>query len=324
MLYPLSFNTKEEHIVHIKMNTEFYKSVLLEDETIINGLVQEKLTKNSTELVKERKLLEEQTHKLMLEKQLIDKSKENYTKLQEENELRFKNIEKLTQTISKLNETNVKLQEQNSKQKELLDLSDKKVGEHSMYKGKYNEEFTHMCLEDYFGDNFIIEGKGQTHCMDKRMVHKYNNYTIGIECKNKEKITAQDIDKFRKDKITNKFNGCVFISTCQITNIVEIEDDFNIINDELYIYSKNKDIITRMIKLFVNYIETDKDESKMMYLMGEFKVLYRQWMTTKKSIMQFDKLFWTILKNNGIEFSKNGDLFLTPLSKCKSNKIPYS
>lgn len=328
MTYPLIFNTEEEHILHVKENPDFYKKILLEDKKLIESLVNERYQKSSKQLEEEKqkllkesetnkKQLEEEKQKLLKDKELFDNVKNEMIKLKEQqlatNEL-----------LDKLKQEKTKLLEQNLKQKEIINLSEKKVGDHSMYKGKFNEEFTHMCLEEYFSDNFKIEGKGEIHCMDKRMCHKTKNYTLGIECKSKTRIVTQDIDKFRKDKITNKFKGNIFISSCKISKIVELEDDFCLLNnDELYIFSKNKDIILTIIKLFISYIESDKDESKLMYLMGEFKQLYKQWINTKKSLLDFDKLFINILKNNGFEINIKGNTYLVPISKCKNSKYPY-
>ena len=322
MNYPLIFNTQEEHVLHIKNNKEFYKSILLEDENVIHELVEEKYKKSSIDIQTKEKMLEESKVKLELEKKQVMDNKREFEKLKVESVENKTRLDEMIKMIQTLSSEKQKLTEKSEKQKEVIELAEKKIGEHSMYKGKFNEEFTHMCLSDEFSD-FEIEGKGQTHCMDKRMVHRFKNYTIGIECKDKDKITTQDINKFRKDKITNKFKGCIFISTSKINDIVVQEDDFKLMNDELFIYSKNKEIIITIIKIFINYIETDKDESKLMYLMGDFRELYKQWISTKKNIMDFDKFFWTILEKNGIDINVKGNLFLVPLSKCKSGKKPY-
>lgn len=47
--------------------------------------------------------------------------------------------------------------------------------------------------------------------MDIRIIT--NDITLGIECKNKIKITPEDIQKFEKDKQQQNFDGAVFIST---------------------------------------------------------------------------------------------------------------
>ena len=322
MEYPLVFNSHDEHVKHVKENKDFYRKILLEDPSVIDSLVQERYEKKSATFKETEERLKESRQKLEEEKRAMEQSKKYMETLQQDQIAAKTKMDQMIKLITVLSEEKQKLEKVNEKQKEVSALAEKKQGEHSMYKGKFHEEFTHMCLDEAFPE-FVIEGKGQTRCMDKRMVHRFKNYTLGVECKDKGTITTADITKFRKDSITNQFKGCIFISTSKIVDIVEVEDDFKLVNNELFIYSKNREIIVQMIKLFINYIETDKDESKLVYLMGDFKELYKQWISTKKSMLDFDKFFWTILEKNGINLTVKGNVFLAPASKCKSGKVPY-
>ena len=62
--------------------------------------------------------------------------------------------------------------------------------------------------------NIEVINSNHNHCMDIRL--KNNDLQIGIECKYKKSISRDDLDKFKKDKLTNNFVGGIFISTCSI------------------------------------------------------------------------------------------------------------
>ena len=90
-----------------------------------------------------------------------------------------------------------------------------------MYKGEFEEKNREQFLSEYFGKRFTICGDKHMRCMDIRMTNKLKKYIIGIECKDKKNITNADINKFKRDKNTNDFKGCIFLSiNCPITNIL--------------------------------------------------------------------------------------------------------
>ena len=95
----------------------------------------------------------------------------------------------------------------------MINLNEKRIGDHSMYKGEFQEKKMELILKEYFSQNYEILGDKHMKCMDIRVKHKSKEYTIGVECKYKKKITKQDIEKFKSDKISNDFKASIFLTT---------------------------------------------------------------------------------------------------------------
>lgn len=249
--------------------------------------------------------------------------------------LNFYNIDKkITKLKNKLklkkdkySEKLEKLETQNRKLQELVELKEKQFGEHSMYKGEFDEKHKELILNKYFDSNFTIDGKKKMHCMDIRMIHKQKNYTVGIECKNKKNITQKDIDKFKNDKLNNpNFKLSIFLSTdSPIKNKVCKLDNYNFINDELYIYSKDIHYIIIIIQLFIKLYETketDENEIGTELYIDIITNLYKNWCCLKKNCLKMDYDLVKSLKRIDINLEK-GHLFIISKTKCKNNCDPY-
>ena len=261
---------------------------------------------------------------------------ESFLKEHKSTILDFYNIDKkITKLKNKLkikkdkyNEKLNKLEEHNKKLQELVELKEKQHGEHSMYKGEFEEKHKELILTKYFDKFFTIDGKKKMHCMDIRMIHKDKKYTVGIECKNKKNITQKDIDKFKNDKLNNKhFKLSVFLSTdSSIKNIVTEINNHKIINDELYIYSKDVYYIIIIIQLFIQIYETNNEEKTEFGIELYIDIitnLYKNWCCLKKQCLKMDHDLVKSLERININLDK-GHLFITSKTKCKNNCCPYS
>ena len=264
---------------------------------------------------------------------------ETETKLQEflKNEkeyiLNFYNIDKKIKKLkTKLKERKQqhreeleRLEKENKELQELAELKEKQLGEHSMYKGEFDEKQKEHILNQYFSQDFEIDGTKKMHCMDIRMNHKTKKYTIGIECKNKKNIIQNDIDKFKNDKLRNNFKLSVFLSTeSPIRKIVLTENNYVFENNELYIYSKDTNYIIILIQVFSNLIECDEEDStetfcKELYI-DIITNTYKNWCNLKKHCVKMDQDLVNSLKKINIELV-NGHLFIA--SKSKLKKQPY-
>ena len=216
---------------------------------------------------------------------------------------------------------------ENNKLKELVELNQKQHGEHSMYKGEFDEKQKEIILSTYFNKQFEIDGCKKMHCMDIRMTHKIHNYIVGIECKNKKKIIQQDIDKFKNDKLNNKFKGSVFLSTdSPIKGIVNEINHFKFINDELYIYSKDTHLIVILITILIHQINSnlnnDEDCIDNQVYIDIIVNLYKNWCNLKKMCQKLDSDLVNSLERIGIKLV-NGHIYLTSKTKCKGNISPY-
>ena len=216
------------------------------------------------------------------------------------------------------------LKEENLELKNIVDLKEKQHGTHSMYKGEFEEKKKEFILKEYFGNDFIIDGDKKMNCMDIRMNHRTKDYSIGIECKDKKNITKNDIEKFKDDKLKNKFKGSIFISiSSPITKIIDEKDTFKLLNDELYIYSKDTHFIMILLKFFVDTLADSKRcENREEYserLMNQ----YVQWTSIKKACLKFDKTLVKDIEKLGLKLT-NGHLYLVSKTNCKKEESPYT
>ena len=184
-----------------------------------------------------------------------------------------------------------------------------------VYKGEAFEREQKFILEQSFS-NFSIDDEKKMKCMDIRMVKKEDEkFTIGIECKNKDIITKDDIDKFRRDKVTNNFKGNIFLSTtAPIIGKVEEQDTFIFDDTGCWIYSYNNLMIVSIIKSYISFLESNKQREDYSDI---FLTLYKHFGRVKKEIKDMDMIF---LQHIGID---KGHLFLTTKTKCKGERNPY-
>jgi len=197
-----------------------------------------------------------------------------------------------------------------------------------MFKGEFDEKQKELIFKEYFGNQFFIDGSKKFHCMDIRLQHKNNNdFTIGIECKNKKTITQNDIDKFKNDKIKNNFSLSIFLSQSSvIPKRVNTNHNFKFENRELYIYSNDLNYIVIVTQIYIFQLLQSYD-SKQERFTSDFFIdiitnLYKNWCCVKKTCQKLDQDLVFSLQKIGIELS-NGHLYLTSKTKCKHNKTPY-
>jgi hypothetical protein len=214
------------------------------------------------------------------------------------------------------------LREENLDLKNIVDLNEKQQGTHSMYKGEFEEKKKELILKEYFGNDFQIDGEKKMNCMDIRMNQLDKGYTIGIECKDKKTLTKNDMEKFKCDKLTNKFKGSVFISvSCPIKKKSEEKNSYKLINDELYIYSSDVHYIIILLKIFVTLTESERIENTEK-LTDTIMNMYQHWTAVKKACHKMDTSMVEHLQDLGLQLT-NGHLYLVSKTNCKKSKSPY-
>ena len=291
MSYPLTFNNEQEHITHVKEHQKFYRDVLDLKETNEELELQRKKNEDMSELIGE---LSRQVRKFSEEK----------TKQDEE-------LKKTKQTL----EDTTRLE----------DLLKKKNGISVVHKGICDEKYVEIVMKEVASDNYIIDNSDETKKMDIRLIRKDGKFTIGIECKDKDKITKADIEKFRRDKVSNKFRRSIFISTTPIKNIVEKENQILINEDELFIVTNDHIFLAAVMKMYLVNIESEKDKVFAKNLVFDSIIdTYTTWQATKKHHVKLDQSFLRML-NLTPDFEKHikGHLYLGTLTKFKSQKVPY-
>jgi len=278
--------------ITISNDEELKEFIILNSEYI--STVLDSVDKNST-LENELKLQKEKNRKLEDEKREIVKSAEK----------------------------------ERARLKELANLSEKKHGDHSMYKGEFEEKNREQFLSEYFGKRFTICGDKRMRCMDIRMTNILKKYIIGIECKHKKSIANSDITKFKRDKLTNKFKGCIFLSIgCAIGNILQEVNSCKIVNDEFYIYSNDEKYIYMAIEIFIGYLESESTENKISikYYVDHIQAMHKNWEDTKAFILKQDRYMVNSiekLRKLGVNINTRGHLYITSKNNCKSKKAPY-
>ena len=204
--------------------------------------------------------------------------------------------------------------EENQKLKNLNEMITQKTGDVSVNKGKVFENIIDFILQSKIKDEYEIINNSKTRKMDVRLRHKTKNVTIGIECKDKKCVSKNDIDKFKRDKLENKFKKSIFISTNKIPKILSIEDTCTIIDDELYIYSNDTIFIGGVVCCFLSTINDDNDECiiKLDHIMN----LYNHWKNAKHTLNELDKVFIDIISTFNKDALK-GHLYFRPISSLK-------
>tara|TARA_B100001094_G_scaffold234657_1_gene229644 strand:- start:1010 stop:1747 length:738 start_codon:yes stop_codon:yes gene_type:complete len=211
----------------------------------------------------------------------------------------------------------------NNKHKKLIDLHTNINKTSSYYKGEFNEQLLQEVISNKFTDWNIDETK-KMKCMDIRLHHKTLNLSIGIECKNKQTITKNDLTKFISDKSSNQFNGNIFISNSHIPPFLKIQNSCTVINDDLYIYSQEIPTIINYLEVYLckicekNKNEEENEEEKIN--IEDIHTLFNNHNLQKQQLLKQDKVFLQLIRNESL--LKN-HLYITTKSKCKSNKPPY-
>jgi hypothetical protein len=232
-----------------------YPSVISEHfddkENEMNLVLQERDDSHKKELLKRDSMLLVQLK--LKEEQLKLSVEEKYKKDTETNALRIKQEhDSLLQ---------LKLQEKQKVFDEYVKANENKTGTHSMYKGESFEKYIELGISNKFDHSYNINGDGSNFCMDIRMTDSnHSSNVIGIECKSKGSITSSDIKKFNKDKVSNNFYACVFISESKpIPNRTTNTNDWSINGNELWIQSNDINVITSSISSFLNMLQKDED-----------------------------------------------------------------
>ena len=262
--YPLTFNSEDEHIAHIKNNQKFYRDVLdLKD------------TNEELELQKKKNA---EMNDLIL--QMNDKMKivDEEKKKQEEELMKTKEMLKDRDVLEEL-------------------AGKKKEGVSVVHKGACDEKYVEIVLKELVGDVYSVDNGDGTKKMDVRLVRNDGLFTIGIECKDKKKITKEDIEKFKRDKMKNKFKRSIFISTHPIKNIVDEENQVKIDGDEMWVVTKDHIFLAAVMKLYLANLEYEIDnvfDKKLMF--DEMIDTYNTWQSTKKQLVKLDEKFLRMMK----------------------------
>ena len=262
--YPLTFNSEDEHIAHIKNNQKFYRDVLdLKD------------TNEELELQKKKNA---EMNDLIL--QMNDKMKivDEEKKKQEEELMKTKEMLKDRDVLEEL-------------------AGKKKEGVSVVHKGACDEKYVEIVLKELVGDVYSVDNGDGTKKMDVRLVRNDGSFTIGIECKDKKKITKEDIEKFKRDKMKNKFKRSIFISTHPIKNIVDEENQVKIDGDEMWVVTKDHIFLAAVMKLYLANLEYEIDnvfDKKLMF--DEMIDTYNTWQSTKKQLVKLDEKFLRMMK----------------------------
>jgi len=163
----------------------------------------------------------------------------------------------------------------------------------NMEKGNLGEKYVYNLLSNngYFKDGIIEDTSGQTSRGD--IYFKWKKLKCLIEIKNKDYVTKEDINKFKKDvllssKSLNEVNSAILISlrTNNFYGQTRENIKLEIVNNipHLYIYLKNNDDIEYAISYleFINNNKIDHTE-KNMILLNYFKQYYNLVTTSIKN-----------------------------------------
>lgn len=277
-IYPLVIQNEQEHIKHIIDNIDFYKDVMFSYTRDVESPTNKK---QKTEDI-------EKLNDVMVELENAKKHSESLRRMMEtvayENKIKSDQLIQQQEEIFKTKQ----LLEDSTRLEELLE---RKNGISVVNKGICDEKYVEIIMKEVASDSYIIDNDDGIRKMDIRLHRKDESFTIGIECKDKCSITKDDIDKFHRDKLSNKFHRSIFISTCPIKNIVENEDNIFVKGDELYIVTKNPVFLGAVMKLYLEQLDKEggEDSNPTSMVFDSILNVYTNWQATKKQNAKFDK-----------------------------------
>ena len=306
--YPLSvtFNTREEHIRHVKENKTFYMEILQQHTPI------KQVRGEETEMEKERKKIVDDE---MAKK--VQRLEHENSKLEDANKTLEKQKTNLREDNIKHIEEKKNLTEKLEKGQKQVDDANKLVAKKKKYdaveptaKGKTFEEMIIFKLKTINRNHnlgFKIDDKSKKKACDIRLEYRGQG-TIGIEAKDKQRIENNDITKFDRDRLQNNFDGAVFWSkTSKIHGVDDKgEDDyfFEISPNDKTLFLRGDDydrsayiIFTyaKFVFLLKNQKTSSQETHDMISKMFEMvSTQYKQFCKLKKEVQNLDVMF----KNN--------------------------
>ena len=258
------------------------------------------------------------------------------------NELDTELEETHKEQLRMLQEKLMKEQGEKDKLQKCLEIKEKEMnGSHSMYKGEFRELQQEIVAGRLYGDIYDVDGKKKMHCMDIRLIHKKYGFTIGFEIKEKKSLTPIDIEKFHTDRLNNRYESGIMLSTqAPIKGHVKEPNSFEMTENELYIYSNDGNYIGIIIGCFLSITEQKflrkkaacenagelYEEMKAKYekVVSHATAMYHKWQKIQKANMDFDKQMIIGLVEMGVpENIFNGHRYVVSRSKCKGTKHPY-
>lgn len=250
--------------------------------------------------------------------------------------------EKHKEQLRMLEEKLMKEQSEKDKLQKCLEIKEKEMnGSHSMYKGEFRELQQEIVAGRLYGDTYDVDGKKKMHCMDIRLIHKKYGFTIGFEIKEKKSLTPIDIEKFHTDRLNNRYESGIMLSTqAPIKGHVKEPNSFEMTENELYIYSNDGNYIGIIIGCFLSITEQKflrkkaacenagelYEEMKAKYekVVSHATAMYHKWQKIQKANSDFDKQMIIGLIEMGVpENIFNGHRYVVSRSKCKGTKHPY-
>lgn len=247
---------------------------------------------------------------------IILNNKEDLIKFVQENKDMILDILEDEDEISQLQ---YQLDEKQQKIDEFIYLQDGiSKGVSSYHVGEFNEKILQERLSEELNDWEVDKDK-KMKAMDIRLVKE--NITIGIECKQKKNITKNDLNKFKKDKLSNKFDGNIFISNNKIPNIIGNINNCLVLDKDLYIYSNNIDQIVNFIKVYIQTVVASTQDDQSIINKEVMSEIFVNHSKQKKTLLEQDKVMVKLMRELGV--STKGFLYLGVSSKYKGGKNPY-
>ena len=285
--YPLIFNTSDEHVRHVKENPGFYLD-------IIDGpRKKHKPNPSEIEIFKKKMADLEQTNRALEEKNnnnLNDRKEAHRTM----DEITFQLSEIKRQKIEQENEL-VRMKEVMADSAKLEDLLMKKNGTSVVYKGACDEKYVEIIMKEVASSLYTVDNSDGVQKMDVRLHRNDGAFTIGIECKDKDNVSKADLDKFKRDKVLNKFHRSVFISTSPIKRLVEGENQVLVKGDELYIVTKDPVFLGAVMKLYLSELENGDGSSPDCMVFDAIINAYETWQSSKKQVIKMDKAILSLM-----------------------------
>ena len=152
---------------------------------------------------------------------------------------------------------------------------------------------------------WLLDTEKKMKCMDLRLTS--GDKTCGIECKNKNIITKDDIDKFRRDHVDKQNAYSVFISTAPINGVLMTENTFKLDTDMAWIYAKDEVFFIAIMACIVEMVckkcveDSDTITTRLKQSTDALFNVYAAWQAGKKALRKTDEAVLAAMRVARIE-----------------------
>lgn len=184
-------------------------------------------------------------------------------------------------------------------------LQRKQDGVSSVYKGACDEQYVKILLRQALqGTEWELDDRRKMNMMDLR-IHR-GDVVVGVECKDRKKITQADLDKFHSDHDLQRFSRSIFIATSAIPKLLPDPNTLLVRNNFIYVHTVDHVFLAAVLMQLVQTLPCQRDTTvELGNVLHVVTTLYTTWQNTKKELARLDRMFLQALAISDLPMEKN-------------------